>query len=126
MADVDLQQQLLAQQSLLQSSQGAGGKGAIVLAGILPGSAKDIDCFSGLTPKGKGLNGDKTLPLPKAQPGMFAKLLESTGFNRAQILEGLKKCNMPVQSSPTEAIQGSNLPRGMAGVSSPNDGQGIG
>ena len=129
MADVDLQQQLLAQQSLLQSSQGAGGKIAPVLAGILPGGGKDIDIGASLSVKGKGFNGDGMVnKLPQAKPGFLKDLLAKMGVTGPEILEGMKKVAQagPVQQASLESITGPNISPTASGITAPSNDQGIG
>jgi hypothetical protein len=57
-------------QSMIASANGSQGKGAPLLAGILPAGGRDVDVGSGLSLKGKGFNADSNVcRLPQARPG---------------------------------------------------------
>lgn len=116
MAD-DFQQQLMAQQSLLAASQGAGGKGSPLLHLMGFGTGRDLDVFAGLSIKGKGLNADKTAPTVAfgKQNGPLAALFKE--LKGEGILPGLQKvaqAGAPKQINSITEITGSGMSGGVA------------
>lgn len=124
--------------SLNNFSAQSGGKGIVLLAGILPAGAKDIDVTAGFTLKGKGLNADATpIKLGNARPGMISKLLADMGLTGKDVAEGVAKVGqagavqqMPFQQVASIAdITGPGLPGGSfvsaVGGNGPSTGGGI-
>jgi len=91
MAD-DLLLQLAQQQSMIAAAaSGNGQKPSALLAciGVVNGS---VDVGIGLTPKGKGLNSDKTFnAFSQRRNGPISGLLAQMNLNGASILDDLKK-----------------------------------
>jgi hypothetical protein len=113
--------------ALSNFSNQQGGKGVIVLAGVLPGGGRDIDVTGGVTLKGKGLNADATFIKPaQAKPGFIAKLLADMGLTSQNLNEGVSKVaqGAPVQQMPFQQINsiteitGHGLPGGSSFVDS--------
>lgn len=110
----------------MSQAQGQGGAGfspLLFLMGLFGHGRTEVNVTQQLSSQGKGFNCDKTMPLPKAQPAMWEKLLESTGLNRKAISEGLAKCHYTPSQSSTESITGVN--HGLGGGSR-GGGHGVG
>lgn len=117
----DITQQLLQMQSMIASANG-GGKVSPVLAALLPGAGRDVDVFTGLSLKGKGLNGDKTLMLTaQGKPRLADKMFQAI----AGMSEDFKKMAQNAGVMYTGDLPSGSLPGGgMSGGSSFADGLG--
>lgn len=103
----DTNQQLLAMQSLINSSRGGAGGGAV--CGIL----QDVNFANSL--KMPGLPSEATFkPVAPPRPGLLAKILADMDFNGKAFLEAFQKCAQAgaVRESSHADLFGSGGPSG--------------
>lgn len=104
----DITQQLLQMQSMIAAAGGNNGaKGIPLLAGLLPGGARDVDVTSGVTLKGKGLNADGMINrLPQGRPRLADKMFQAI----AGMSEDFKKMAQSANVMYTGDLPNGSLP----------------